>query len=521
MDFKLVIVVLFMYYVRPQDWVGGMSGLNLMKPLMGLTLIAMFTRRRGFSAGMLVRTPLDWAMVAYAAYIVFTAPDGQRPLSTIIIFVAYFFVTSQALVTPRRLSIYLRCWLACILIVAAMAVMSVYGIDLTGAQELTNAVPEKPRLVLNTYLFKNANSLGHTVVIAIPLAYLLLFWKRPIFSKLLAVLAVLLAAYCVYLTKSKGAYLVGGCLVVASVIVGRHWIFQTIAIFLAATIGWAGLSQLPRMTQIASARQDEAIMGRMLAWEQARFVSKESNTGEGFKNFKPLIYFDNEEISKATHSSYVLVGAELGRFGMFFFLAVLFSSCRILLLSRPKRLEDERSRKAMFILLLAYLLSGWLIDRSYHMEYFLLAGAVAAYHRRLGIEAGILDPDTERVMDEKYESEQSPEREDDEIELTEAAPPEPVAVADDGRSPARSPHFSGPALAYSATSSSPLLREEGGFRSMSEVDTSAVAEQAIEEELAQRAYWRRFGIIDILLVVLCCKIVFEIWDYLLRIYFEH
>jgi len=516
MDFKLVIVVLFTYFVRPQDWMPGMSGFNIMKPLMSLALVAMFTRRRGFSPASLIRTPIDWAVVAYALYIIISAPEGQRQVGAVVVFLAYFFVTAQALSTQRRLAVYLRCWLIAILIVAAMAVMSKYGLDLTGAKDITNAIPEKPRLVLNTYLFNNPNSLGHTVVIAVALAYPLLFWRKRFAYKLASIAAILLAAYCVYLTSSKGAYIVGFSLVVASQIIGRSRIFQLIAILLAATIGWTALSQLPRMAQIGAARQDEAILGRMLAWEQARLVSQESATGEGFKNFQPLIIFDDEEISKATHSSYVLVGAELGRNGMFFYLAVLYASLRALLTSRCRSVEDERSRRAMFIILLAYLLSGWLIDRSYHLEFFLLAGAIAAFHRRLGVEAGALEPDTDDI-DEEGRDLGGADGAADEDSLE---PDEPYELEKPWEEVDDSKPYSGPALAYTRPSAHRPTRHGATIiTSIEDVDTSAVAEEAIQEELTRRSYWRRIGIIDVLLVLLFAKIVFELWDYVLKSYF--
>lgn len=482
MDFKLVIVVLFAYFIRPQDWLPGMAGTNIMKPLMAVTLVAMVTRRRGFSVGSLIKTPADWAMLAYAIYIVAAAPAGQRPFGEVVVFVAYYFVTSQALSTPGRLTLYLRCWLGALLVVAVLAVASEFGLDLTGARELTHAVPGKPRLALNTYLFNNPNSLGHSVVIAIPLAYFLLFWRKPVRHKLLAAAAVLLAGGCVYLTQSKGAFLVGFAVMVLSMIFGRPLLFQLIALALAVTLGIEGLSKLPRMTDIDRARQDEAIMGRMLAWEQARAASKESPGGTGFKNFKAIIEFEKEEVFKATHSSYVLVGAELGRNGMFFYLAVLYASLRILGTARCRREEDEASRRAMVVILLGYLGSGWLIDRSYHLEYFLLAGAVSAFHRRLGIEAGLVDPAGE-VEPSEYDGRQT------------AADP---AAADDG------------SIASDAADT---------IRTPAEVDTSEVAEEAVEQELTRFWYWRRFGAIDLLLVALFTKVVFDVWDHLLRIYF--
>jgi hypothetical protein len=48
----------------------------------------------------------------------------------------------------------------------------------------------------------------------------------------------------------------------------------------------------------------------------------------------------------------------------------------------------------------------------------------------------------------------------------------------------------------------------------------AQASEALrEEELTKLLYWRRPSIIDLLLVALFTKIVFEIWDYLLKFYF--
>lgn len=525
MDFKLVIVVLFAYFIRPQDWMPGIAGTAIMKPLMAVTLIAMFTRRRGLSMSSLVKTPLDWAVLAYAIYLIAAAPAGQRPTSAVFIFVAYYFVTSQALSTPRRLAIYVRCWFFAIIVVAAMAVMSEYGLDLTGAKELTYKVPDQPRLALNTYLFDNANSLGHTVVIGIPLAYFVFFWKRRLSGRLLGIVLALLAGYCAYLTQSKGAYIVGFAVFVVSLIIGRRRIFQLIAILLAATIGWAGLSQLPRMTEMSSARKDEAMIGRMLAWEQARIVSKESATGEGFKNFKAMIEFDNEEIFKATHSSYVLVGAELGPNGMFFYLAVLYACLRVLLTSRCHSQQDERSRRAMFVLLLGYLLSSWLIDRSYHLEYFLLAGAISGFHRRLGVEAKIIDPEGE-LTEEDYGYD---EEEKGAPEAIETAAEEPVFYPNSQRLPVKP--YSGPPLAYlhqsygsasvpAPTKSSAASLDDQTFTAVADVDTSQMVQQAIEEELTRRWFWRRFGILDLALVVVFSKVVFELWDYALKVYLE-
>jgi len=504
MDFRLVIVVLLAYFIRPQDWLPGMAGTTIMKPLMAMTLLAMFSRRRGFSVQSLVKTPIDWAIIAYAVYIIVSADSGERPLSAVFILVAYYFVTSQALDTPKKLALYLQFWFISLIVVAAMAVMSEYGLDLTHAQELTNKVPEKPRLVLNTYLFNNANSLGHSVVLAVPLAYFVMIWRRSLLRMLFGVALIALAVLCVYMTRSKGAYIAGFMVLVVSQLIGRPRIFQFIMILLAATIGWAGLSQLPRMIELDRVRSDEAVQGRMLAWEQARIASKLSNNGEGWRQFKPKILFEEEEIFKATHSSYVLVGAELGPHGMFFYLAVLFACLRAVISARCRRIEDERSRRILFALLLGYMISGWLIDRSYHLEYFLMAGAISGLYRRLGVEAGAVSPEGE-TEEREYA--------DDEEEVFELEEPKSLPTKMTG---------AGPSLAFESKEDKnlPPALPPGTIESLEDVDSSQMVAAAVEEELAKRRYWSRIGILDILFILAFTKIVFAIWDYLLDSFFS-
>ncbi len=150
MDFKLVITVLLIYFIRPQDWVPGMSGMNIVRPLMALALVAMFSRQRGFTLGSLFRTPLDWMMLAYGLYIIYFAQDFSEAAKGVFVLLAFYFVTSQALSNGRRLAIFVNVWFACIVTVAAMAVLSEYGFDPTNSYEITHKVPEVPRLVLNT-----------------------------------------------------------------------------------------------------------------------------------------------------------------------------------------------------------------------------------------------------------------------------------------------------------------------------------------------------------------------------------
>ena len=79
------------------------------------------------------------------------------------------------------------------------------GFDPVGSKDVVQGTM-KGRLVFNTSIFNNVNALGHSVVPAIPLVYFLLIWKRPVFVKILGLFLLLLPAFCVFNTQSKGSF---------------------------------------------------------------------------------------------------------------------------------------------------------------------------------------------------------------------------------------------------------------------------------------------------------------------------
>ncbi len=332
------------------------------------------------------------------------------------------------------------------------------------------------------------------------------------------------------LTKSKGSFIVGFAVIVASQFVGRSRFVQISLLLLTLSLGGAAIKSLPRMEQLQNARQDEAIMGRLMAWELARTVTEEQPNGEGWRSFKAIIVWEGEEQWKATHSSFVLVGAELGKVGMFFYVGVLYCGLRALLLAKCRREEDERSRRVLMMLLIGYILSGWMIDRAYHSEFFLMIGAISALHRRLGVRAGALS-----------ESDTEDEEEDDDYGHVEPDFREPHTAG--------APVLAGGGFAYASTASATAMASDDAVVStrgsspdldlqevlapppapkrptrgtgeavvhgLSDVDISGVVEEAIEEEIGRMRFWRRFGFLDLLLCLGLTWLVFWTWDYIL------
>jgi O-antigen ligase len=140
------------------------------------------------------------------------------------------------------------------------------------------------------------------------------------------------------------------------------------------------------MEKMEDLRSDHGVQGRLLAWEQAKMVMDQNPTGVGWKQFMALIDWQEGDqwhfgIPKSTHSSYVQIGAELGTRGLLVWLLVLIVALRATWVFKAQNDTEERVRRSILLMLTAYMISGWMINREYHTEYYLLVAMAAALHR--------------------------------------------------------------------------------------------------------------------------------------------
>ena len=381
MVFAAAIATLLLYFIRPQDWISFIEGANVVRPVIAAGLIGLFMRRRGSrTSGPLpfFKTPHEWLMLAYLGYIVFTSPDSFNDAKEALSQGAFFFITLHAIQSSRQLQLFLGWWRWAVLGIVVMALGTVYGFDFTGSASYTEAM--FGRLSLRSWLLNNPNALGHTLASLLPLLYLSMFRGKGFVSKLLALALMLLTGLCIWHTQSKGSYLVGAAGMTLALLIGRPLWMKAAFLALAIGGGQAALSSLPRMTDVSSLRNDEGVMGRLMAWDIARSVTRNKSTGEGWKRFNAVIRWEGEDIPKATHSSYVKIGGDLGLPGLFLYLSVLCLGARTLLVWRAPDDRMEEQRRLLLTLLGCYAISGWMIDRAYHTEFFMITGAITAYH---------------------------------------------------------------------------------------------------------------------------------------------
>jgi len=153
----------------------------------------------------------------------------------------------------------------------------------------------------------------------------------------------------------------------------------------ALTAGVGALSFLPRMDSMGSLRSEEGVQGRLMAWEKARESVEQNTTGVGWRQFQSWITVKEGMRwivqEKSTHSSYVQIGGDLGKPGLFLWLLVLWTGLRSVLFCKVQNDEQERCRRAVLLILTAYLFSSWMINREYYTEYYLVTAMAAAMHR--------------------------------------------------------------------------------------------------------------------------------------------
>lgn len=399
MDLFIVICFLALYYLRPQEWPIGLGDIQFVRITMLVALASLALRARGFRPRDLFRTPHDWAVLAFWLWLVLSSPTPWATFKESLNLYVFYIVIVQTLYTVPRLNKFVGWWTFLIATISALAVVSLHGIDPLGSREITE-LTMKNRLVLNLSIFNNPNALGHSIVPAIPLLYYFCIWKRPVVLRTIGTVLIAVAAYCIYLTVSKGAFVAGAATILATLTFGRPKTVQAAIIALAITFGGSLLYMLPRMQELNKSKTDDAIQGRVIAFTHGYKMMMTTNCGVGFRNWQQSFmaakyrlkpkHTDKESLRKtqpiffkAPHSSYVGIGAELGYPGFFLLFGILYCCLRTLITARTGNPDEERIRRILFVLIISYMVSSWMVDFAYRPTFFMFAAATAALHRHL------------------------------------------------------------------------------------------------------------------------------------------
>lgn len=400
MDFICACLLIFLWFVRPQDIFSVISGVSLVKYLMYAGIIATFRRPSGLTAAKVWATPMDWLVTAYCVWAIYTTDDHTAAFKDVFTYFSFHVVTALALNSWSRIETYLNCWMMCLGTLALLAVSTHWGFEMVkGSSELTMIFHN--RLTLNTWIFRNPNALGHGVItlISAGMAWFLMSGSK---LRVLGMVMIAIGMHCVLLTESKGAFLAGAGGLTLLFLFKRPVWFQIAVLLVVYGVGLAALKSLPRMNTLS--KDDEGIQGRMLVWRQAKGIMESTTTGVGLKTFQGFVPVRVASLHRtiyipiATHGSYVRHGADLGYIGLMLFAGIFYGGARVLLTARTEPgSEALRAQRAIYGILATTAISCWVVDRAYHMDFYLLSGLVSAFHRRF------LPP--EKMGDEEDEEE--------------------------------------------------------------------------------------------------------------------
>lgn len=486
MDFVPVILFLILYYIRPQEWTPAFSAIHFVQIVMLSAVATLFIRNRGVSLYDLFRTPHDWMIWGFWLWMVFSAPhpyDTFKENSNLLIF---YLVIVQTLYNVPRMVKFIGWWTYMIIAVAGLALLSVFGIDPLGSAQLTEEYM-KGRLALNLSIFNNPNALGHSVIPSIPMIYYYFVYKRLVTTRILGLALMIVPFYCIYLTESKGAFLAAGVTTLATAMFGRPKGVQAFIAMVAIMFGTTSIYALPRMGELHKSKTDPAIQGRVVAFKHGYRVLTITKRGVGKGQWFPS-FIEANHYAKAAHSSYVMTGAELGYPGLFFMCGSFYCCLRTLMTARTISADEERLRRMLFVLVVSYIVSSWMVNFEYRPTFFMFTGAIAALHRHLH---GLLA---------KEEGDEE-EEEDEEADTGVAQPVWMAALVPQPQ----------PVLIAGAESTHAVTRV---MTLTAETESEAAVPAKPVSRVGKRG-WNKIGLFDLLIICLMVYAVVRFWAYIM------
>lgn len=391
----LLILYLVLYYIRPTEWVPGLVGAPLLfivgiVSLLLLVFGMLSTKFPYLSSGNIERMVLGFVVAILLSHLtnfyIGGAIDSLREfLPTLTGFLLILCVVDSRVKVNNMV-------LLLLLLTAFLAYEGLHqhatgfahggmtpyyekGIAPDGAEVLN--------MRIRWYgVFNDPNDLGLAMVIAVPFLLNLVFEKKF----LLPIILLPLIGSAIYYTNSRGTVLAG----LAGIC--SYFVFRLRS--LAGVLAGGGLGVLlflfgPSRIQMVSA-EDSSAHGRIDAWYEAYQMFKSHplfGVGQGmFTDYNRL----------TAHNSFVLVMAELGVFGLFFFTGLFYFPYYWLWNNLFNHDAAALTRKdiglvsASFAALTGMLLSMFFLSRSYVLIPFMLAALCMSVTRVIDADYGLV-----------------------------------------------------------------------------------------------------------------------------------
>jgi len=363
-------------YIRPQDFVPALQGMPLMLLLGGGTAALVVLHRAVRQRALVFARVPQHAFVLwfYAAIVVSQIAQMhlhgafEASLEFVPTVVMYFLVV-ELVTTPRRIKIVF------ILLVHLTLALAVQGLVMHFTGTGFGGKEAYQGRIQAVGIFSDPNDLALIINTVLPLVVLWLFQSRSLLVKLYSVVVIIIFVYAIFLTASRGGLL---CLGLMAILIGMRKFGKFVGVAAGLAIMGALVVLGPRMNTIST--EEASSYGRLEAWVVGMGLLKGSPLfGVGFGNFMEYHF-------RTAHNSFVLCSAELGLFGLYPWLMLIFISIKNARFVEREQLANGERDLAMYtyaaeLALIMFIAGALLLSRTYHPSLFVLFGLCAAITR--------------------------------------------------------------------------------------------------------------------------------------------
>lgn len=368
-----LVLYLLLLYTRPQDYILALQNVPMMLALSVATFALMILRMAvRYRMIVLARVPQNLLMVWFFVAIIMSHVVWVNPAMTVEATMEFlptlvmYFLVATLVSSHAKLKFTVNLVVIATLFLAASGFVQHFtGKGLGGKESYEGRIQA-------VGIFADPNDLGLALVVVLPFFYLKLteyarLWQKP--PALIGLVAIL---YALFLTQSRGGILALGVLLV--LLLTRR-LGRTFGLVAGLLVFLAIFALAPRMGSISTG--EASAHGRVEAWSVGLDLFEAYPLfGVGAHNFTEYHF-------RTAHNSFVLCATELGLFGLYPWIMLIYISIRnnefIASAARSSRMKDvavyvETIRYG----LIAFSVGAYFLSRTYSEVLFLLIGLSAA-----------------------------------------------------------------------------------------------------------------------------------------------
>src|SRR5688572_14251450 len=110
MDLIAIVLYLVCYYLRPQEWGPLFAKIQFVQLIMVFAVLAVVFRERSVRLRDLIRTPHDWAMLLFWAWLVVSSPTPWETFQNTYSLPITYFIIVQVLTSIPRIKKFVGWW---------------------------------------------------------------------------------------------------------------------------------------------------------------------------------------------------------------------------------------------------------------------------------------------------------------------------------------------------------------------------------------------------------------------------